>query len=123
MLERNFFKNGMSVAELLSAYSQGLAFSEQSKWVNGKGFCFHSDQAIAYFVNYYHVAVPQEIIQKIPIDDFMRMKYLGFINFNNTKKNEQCAFTGDKCNATSSAICHYMTPQQMIRLWDSRAET
>jgi Fringe-like len=117
MLERRFFRNGMSVMELLFAYNKGMPFSGHKQWSNGQGFCLHSDLALAYFVNYYHVAVPDDVIKHRSISDAMRMKYLGFINFNNTKTLDQCAFDGH-CQ-TDSKICHRVTPPEMRYLWDS----
>lgn len=121
MLEHQFFRDGMSVADLLIAYANGLPFSKYKEWEEGNGFCFHSDLALAYFVNYYHVAVRDDVIAKRAISDQMRMKHLGFINLNNSKTNDQCQFEGEKCNA-SSKICHYVTPTQMLDLWNASME-
>jgi hypothetical protein len=117
MLERRFFREGMSVVDLLTAYSKGMPFSQYKQWVDGQGFCLHSDLALAYFVDYYHVAVPDDVLKRRRISDNMRFQYLGFINFNNTKKNDQCAFEGENCHVESK-ICHYMNPLQMRELWD-----
>lgn len=120
MLERHFFREGMSVMDLMIAYSQGLPFSQYRQWADGHGFCLHSDLALAYFVNYYHVAVPDDVLARRSISDKVRFKYLGFVNFNNTKAHDQCAFEGENC-LVDSKLCHYMTPLQMRDLWELMA--
>lgn len=58
--EKELYKPGMSVADLMQAYTSGLPFTGVDSWTNNNsGYCMHSDHTIAYFINFYHVAVPE----------------------------------------------------------------
>jgi hypothetical protein len=57
--ETLFFRNGMSVADLMITYMQGLPFTKIQEWkANTFGYCFHSDHILAYFLNFYFITVP-----------------------------------------------------------------
>ena len=58
--EKSFFEDGMSVSDLMYAYSSGLLFTKVDEWKNGIDFCFHSDHALGYFLGFYHIAVTDE---------------------------------------------------------------
>ena len=56
--ERDLFRNGMSIVDLMQAYTRRTKFGETEQWEQSAsvGFCMHSDWAWAYFANYYHIA-------------------------------------------------------------------
>ena len=53
--EKPLFRDGMSVADLMQAYSMASPFTKVHEW-QGVGFCMHSDWVWGYFVNYYHLS-------------------------------------------------------------------
>ncbi|KAL7579667.1 hypothetical protein ACA910_021817 [Epithemia clementina (nom. ined.)] len=59
--ERDLFRDGMSIADLMHTYATAQNFVQIKAWnETSPGFCLHSDWAWAYFVNYYHIAQPPD---------------------------------------------------------------
>jgi hypothetical protein len=112
--ERQFFKEGMSVAELMYSYSTGLKFTEVDTWTNGIGFCFHSDQAIGYFIGYYHVGIPDHRLAKAELSDKLRKH--NFYSYVTIGYGDQCENERNECDS-ESMICHYIRPGQMDKLY------
>mmetsp|Transcript_7183 Transcript_7183/g.9319 ORF Transcript_7183/g.9319 Transcript_7183/m.9319 type:complete len:458 (+) Transcript_7183:81-1454(+) len=55
--ELPLFRDGMSGADLMDAYTFDNAYLDVEKWSgDGVGFCMHSDWVFGYFINYYHLA-------------------------------------------------------------------
>ncbi|KAL7571464.1 hypothetical protein ACA910_019217 [Epithemia clementina (nom. ined.)] len=65
--EKLLFRNGMSIADLMHAYTTQHKFTDVDDWDKktgdqpgqpqpNVGFCMHSDWVWGYFLNYYHVA-------------------------------------------------------------------
>ena len=112
--EQQHFREGMSVADLMYAYSMELRFADVDRW-NWHGFCFHSDHALGYFIAYYHVAVPDDRLERAEINDKLRQNNdFGFVHLSDgvvQSLNER-----EKCSP-QSLICHYAEPNQMDRLF------
>jgi hypothetical protein len=113
--ERQFFENGMSVAELMRAYAAGLPFTSVDAW-NETGYCLHSDHALAYFVNFYHATVPESAVpdgeeRREPRDKWRRRH--GYRDL--VRNQRECRHLRDKC-PFNARICHYMTPERMDQL-------
>ncbi len=52
--ESLYFRNGMSVADLMITFMQQFSFSKINEWNSDTfGYCFHSDHMLAYFLNFY----------------------------------------------------------------------
>ena len=80
--EQAFFRNGMSILELMYTYSSKLQYTKSNEWgssnrssdsSDGTSFCFHSDQALGYFFGFYHIGVPDHVWLKeapMEIDDY-----------------------------------------------------
>jgi hypothetical protein len=111
MGEKRFFRNGMSVADLMYEYSAQQPFSSVQDW-SGLGFCMHSDHALAYFINSYYIALPargrvRHPGQKIPL----RTRH-GYTSL----KEKQCENERTGCSI-NSLFCHYVMPHQMDALF------
>jgi hypothetical protein len=113
--EATFYKPGMSVAELMFAYASRLPFTHLHKWINGTGYCFHSDHAIGYFFNFYHIQVPGSMLglggggehwDRLRRDNSYK-PWLG--------NKEECKYEKEHCPAVAN-FCHYMKPAQMYHL-------
>ncbi len=52
--ERQHFRNGMSVSDLMGAHVRGNLFTKFSH--NNWGYCLHSDWVVGYFINYYYIS-------------------------------------------------------------------
>lgn len=111
--EKQFFREGMSVADLMYAYSTELPFTGVDHWKNGTGYCFHSDHTLGYFVGFYHIAVPDDKMI-VKWNDKLRKVY-GYGNLASGDE-KACKKEKDNCSA-QSRICHYVEPQQMDRLF------
>jgi hypothetical protein len=115
--EKTFFTDGMSVMDLMYKYAADQLFMEVRNWQIG--FCFHSDHAIGYFFNMYHISVPySELDANVPLTDSLRKEYrfkaltdkiVNRWNWQGECENE------NKCTA-DSPVCHYMQPSQMDKL-------
>ncbi|KAL7580791.1 hypothetical protein ACA910_001069 [Epithemia clementina (nom. ined.)] len=62
--EMPLFRDGMSIADLMHAYSNNAQYLQVETWETksrqsngGLGFCLHSDWVWGYFINYYHLAL------------------------------------------------------------------
>jgi hypothetical protein len=108
--ERQYFEDGMSVGDLMYKYSAELPFTGAQTWTNA-GYCFHSDHALAYFFNFYHLAVPDELLMLGDFDDRLRMEH----SYARLAGDDECKNKEDKCSV-DSRICHYTKPEQMERL-------
>jgi hypothetical protein len=120
--EANVFRDGMSVSDLMFHYSTASPFSNVSSWKSG--FCMHSDIALGYFFNFYHVAVPEQTMnEKISLNDDLLKQY----KFTNLTPNNAGTSERDGCSPDNHA-CHYTSPDQMHTLYRysqifQRAET
>jgi hypothetical protein len=125
--EQSFFQDGMSVSDLMYAYSSALLFTKVDEWNNTLGFCFHSDHAFAYFLGFYHIAVTDE--KWLSIDSEMKSdptKHFGA--YLNDKLRQQFQYTGlyrdgiDGCTyrkrecTIDAPVCHYVVPNRMFKL-------
>lgn len=109
--EKQFFREGMSVADLMFSYSSGLPFTTVDKWKNRIGYCFHSDHFLGYFLGFYHIAVPDEKLSGT-LSDSLRKEY----GYRNMGDINECKNQRSNCKIGSS-ICHYIGPRQMSRLF------
>jgi Glycosyltransferase 61 len=121
--EADFFQNGMSVSDLMYAYSLGLPFTKVEDW-DTTGYCFHSDHTLGYFFNFYHVSVPDWILKETsPTDNIRRLhsfkKLAGSTEDGHTGVGGECDNVNDFCT-DKSRICHYVDTEQMVRLYQKQ---
>jgi hypothetical protein len=117
MGEKEFFADGMSVMDLLYKYAAVHPFTEVRSWK--VGFCFHSDIAMAFFFNMYHIAVPDEVLEaNVRLTDSLRKeyRYTALTNTSGFRQRGECDNEKEKCNA-DSPVCHYIQAHQMDRLF------
>ena len=122
MGEFEYFRDGMSIGDLMYEYAKQLSFTEIDSWKNGQGFCFHSDHALGYFFGYYHISVPDEeftlAVNNTTMYDQMRYDY-GYVNL--AGPPGECKHIKSRCTVTAS-ICHYIPPHQMQHLFRQENE-
>jgi hypothetical protein len=110
--EKEFFVPGMSVIDLMQAYGSQLKFTQVDSWKK-TGYCLHSDHALAYFINFYHITVPQGTVDRDQRpNDKIRRKY----SYIGLAGEVECEHERDECRA-DHRLCHYTTPQQMEELY------
>jgi hypothetical protein len=125
--EKSFFQDGMSVLDLMYAYSSGLLFSQVDNWINGVGFCFHSDHALGYFMGFYHIAVPDTKWSELESDLSNKHQQIDVLfneslregyGYSNLKRDGivGCQFRGKRCT-DRAPFCHYVQPDQMDKLF------
>jgi hypothetical protein len=113
--EKRFFQNNMSVAELMYEYSAQQPFTKVFEW-EGVGFCMHSDHALAYFINFYLISLPNygRVKQR------RRRLPLQTVHGYGSLKPKQCH---DKMECSRDhTFCHYMTPEMMYPLYVEQYE-
>ena len=70
--ELKYFVDGMSVSDIMYNYTKSLSFLNVDSWEHGDGFCFEAEHALAYFVGFYHVAVPDHVLLNAEMSDDIR---------------------------------------------------
>jgi hypothetical protein len=108
--ERPLFRDGMSLVDLLEAFTLAEPFEEYENWTTG--FCLHGDHFLAYFIEHYHLSSPFGGLQALQNSEF-----LTGVPKTPTESLGNCNNIGDACNATSSLVCHNQSPQDMARLF------
>jgi hypothetical protein len=118
--ERQFFEDGMSVHELMYVYFSEFLNMPVERW-NHTGYCFHrSDHTMAYFLNYYHISVPDWILEAPIPADKVRKQY-SFRKLAGSTEEGHSGFGGE-CNnsfqncTSESRFCHPVSLQEMNRL-------
>lgn len=122
MGEKRFFRDGMSVADLMYRFSSEQPFAQVSTWK--AGYCFHSDHSLAFFLNFYHIAVPDEEMESNlrPTDRFREQyKYTALTDEQGQGRRGECSNERERCKL-SSLVCHYIQPEQMDDLHEQRME-
>jgi hypothetical protein len=119
MGEERFFEDGMSVGDLMFRFASEQPFGDVSNWKQG-GYCMHSDHALAYFLNFYFIAVPDDVllayVQK-PTDELRRtFGYTALTSARYPGRQGECANEKDVCTIHHH-ICHYILPAQMDKLY------
>jgi hypothetical protein len=71
--ELEYFRNGMSLVDLIHAYVSAERYRDVDRWT--AGYCMHSDWVLGYFVNFYNVSrhVENPYYRRVPqarIDPF-----------------------------------------------------
>jgi hypothetical protein len=135
--EQAFFKDGMSVLDLMYAYSSGLPFTGVDEWNDGTSFCFHSDHVLGYFISFYHITVPNEewtSIERSIANSSKKKKKVKVSNFFNDELRKSytyvtlqradgaggsCSYRGRKCSVTAP-FCHYVDANQMEQLYKTQ---
>jgi hypothetical protein len=109
--EANIFRDGMSISDLMFRYSIVSPFSNVSSWKSG--FCMHSDEALGYFFNFYHIAVPdQAMIGDASLNDDLLKRYrFAYLTPDNNGTSER------RFCSPENHVCHYTTPDQMHALY------
>ena len=102
LLEQPTFRNGMSLIELMEAFTREEKISEIHKWT--RGFCFNGDWIIPLFVMIYNLGGLGPIVDTIYDSEAIRKERRGI-----------CRNDGPACWANSLA-CHYQKPADMERL-------
>ena len=112
--EKAFYKDGMSVHDLMHAFSTAHQFAHVDKW-SDSGFCMHADHALAYFTNFYHIPVPDNYLNKgeKPKDAIRRKN--SFLGLQGRNQSE-CGNEQEDCTS-KARICHEIDPAQMSRLY------
>ena len=113
--EKQFFQEGMSVGELMIRYAAELPFTRVHEW-NHTGYCFHSDHALGYFFDFYHIMLPDGSLKGKTMSDRLRRQS----GYEYMEGQQECKHEKEKCTP-SARICHYVTPQQMQELYSAES--
>lgn len=132
MGEANYFQNGMSLLDLLYSYSSHQAYTNFTHW-DRFGFCFHSDTALAYFANYYHITDHARSIpgmghprKTLWYDEDRIVSYRGSLRFAGQqlpgarKQQKECNHRNTTLCSLDAHLCHYVTPDHMQYLYEQQ---
>lgn len=119
--ELTYFRDGMSLLDLMHTFSSKLLFGEVDDWANGTGYCFHSDHALAYFFGYYYIGVTDSIFtyyNPIPFQTarYRRRRGYGYNLFVEDEVSSTCDHANAECG-NSTTICHYVNADRMHELY------
>ena len=129
--EQVFFHDGMSVLDLMYAYSSGLMFTKVDEWKKGIDFCFHSDHALGYFFSFYHIAVTDEKWSSIElemkndpkrrINSYLNDRLRKSFTYTGLERDDinGCKYLGNKCT-NSAPFCHYIEANHMETLYKTQ---
>lgn len=131
--ELSLFQEGMSLLELMHRYSANQPYLNFDQW-NDVGFCLHSDTALAYFVNFYRIAEhatsipggghPRGKVMYYEEDRLLgyngSVRFAGQQLFGSRKQKKECLHKNDTLCTLSSHLCHYITPEHMVELFDQQ---
>lgn len=125
MGEHQFFREGMPLYQLMFRYSTMQHYTDAMSW--NAGFCFSAEQALAYFVQHYHVTVPDSTLQKArpnaitdATEEDLSRTFLGVEPLSlagGWDMKGECTNEGrDQCSPSTSIVCHKMDPESMRRM-------
>jgi hypothetical protein len=100
MGEKALFSRGMSVLDLMYKYTFDQPFAAAANW-NKVGFCFHSDQALSFFLQYATNQQWMEIFPNSTIGRGDKSSWGGLC----LKQKANCS--------PDDILCHYIEPEQM----------
>jgi hypothetical protein len=117
MGEERFFQDGMSVIDLMHRFATDQPFGDVANWKSG--YCMHSDHALAYFMNFYHIAVPDAELERASKPSDTLRKTYSFTALTDERypgRQGECANEKEECTIDNH-ICHYILPDQMEKLY------
>jgi hypothetical protein len=123
MGELPFFRDGMSVGDLMFRYASDQPYNNVANWT--WGYCLHSDHVLGYFLTSYHVSVPDSELKSNlqPNDSFRKnFKYTALTSAYHQGRQGECAHERDACTV-DHVVCHYIEPDRMQALYDNASST
>jgi hypothetical protein len=123
MGELPFFRDGMSVGDLMFRYASEQPYSNVANWT--WGYCLHSDHVLGYFLTSYHVSVPDSELKSNlqPNDSYRKnFKYTALTSAYHQGRQGECAHERDACTV-EHVVCHYIEPDRMKALYDNATST
>ena len=119
--ERSFFRNGMSIGDLLWEYSSQIVSSTSIKKWHHVGYCLESHHLLGYFVSFYHISVPDFVLQQAVPQDRVRPEF----SIQSLGEDSRACINESMpppCTSNSS-ICHSITSmEQMQQLYSQQDE-
>jgi len=123
--ERSFFTPGMNLVSLMYAYSREQSYLAHKGW--NVGYCVHSDMALAYFFNMYHIGVKPKESDLSPLKSahFDRISAFNGTSVHKTRKVPgkvyksygYCLIRNGNLCTTESHLCHYTPEKRMEYLF------
>jgi Glycosyltransferase 61 len=115
--ERSFFHNGMSVSDLLFEYSTKVLSSTSIKKWHHIGYCMPIHHLLGYFISFYHVTVPDWILNAMREPNDRLRREFGVQKWKGVECDHDDS-SAAKCESSESQICHGVTSlEQMQRLY------
>jgi hypothetical protein len=112
--EREVFREGMSLGELIDAYVAWQPYSDFRNW--SKGFCLHGDWIWGFITNFYPISIhdPDPLFTLVP---HARLQaYSGAETIPSDPRNVSAGGQCVRPCSIESHVCHYQTPSMMERL-------
>jgi hypothetical protein len=124
--ERNVFKDGMSVSDLMHAHASRERYEDFPNWSEQRDigpYCFHSDWAVGYYLNYYRLSdhIEEWYEESSSLSNWQTKSFYFDLptfriggNFGSLYKTSQGICMNDGVhNCDGSNICHRLNPDEM----------
>ena len=112
--ELPLFRKGMSVIDIMSRYTFDQAYLNVTEW-RSAGYCFHSDWNLAYFINFY-------VSDGLGLREYRGSERVVGLGRPRVKLSGECEHVSDKTCDRGAHLCHYVTPEHMTWLHQSRTD-
>lgn len=124
--EKTFFREGMTVVDLIYQYSTAQPYTSYKDWKTGIGYCVHSDMGLAFFFNYYHIADRPQSVSDGEYKHYDRLyAYNGTSEHKTKNLNGKvyksfgfCQHKSLSTCSTDSHLCHYIPNKLMLEMFD-----
>lgn len=107
--ERQFFRNTMSVSDLMGAHVRNNLFTQYSQ--RNWAYCLHGDWALGYFVNYYYIAshTKDEGFETVP-----QVRIEGTLGGTFKEDRGNCVHGSVETCTEAAHVCHRQTVKSMV---------
>lgn len=107
--EQQYFRDGMSVSDLMDARARAEAYRKFQDWE--AGFCFHGDHYLATILHLYGIS-DEEAVGSVQGSETV------VLSKNESITTGSCLNERENCDPKTSLVCHYQSPRQLIELHD-----
>ena len=125
--EQQVFRNGMSIARLMHAYSASYRYQDVANWSGLNSFCMHSDWVWGYFINFYRLSYtrpPEAYYESEYLQTYNQSQlYAGALRPEVRALFRECEHSNDRTCNPESTICHYISAARMQELHQLQQQT
>jgi len=106
--ERQYFRNGMSVSDLMGAQVRNNFFTRFSR--ENWAYCLHGDWVLGYFVNYYYISSPTK---DAGFENVPEVRIEGTLGGTFKEDKGNCIYGSVDMCTEAAHVCHRQTAKSM----------